>query len=117
VSVALYMDVHVPLALTEGWRNRGVDVITAQEDTTTQFPDQDLSDRATEIQRVLFTCDQDFHSLVARWQQQNRSFSGVIYAPQTTPLGIVLEHLEMCALACEPEDFSNRITYLPFPTP
>ena len=31
MSVRLYMDVHVPLAITEGLRLRGVDVLTAQE--------------------------------------------------------------------------------------
>lgn len=32
MSVQLYMDVHVPRAITNGLRKRGVNVITAQED-------------------------------------------------------------------------------------
>ena len=32
MSVRLYMDVHIPAAITEGLRLRGVDVLTAQED-------------------------------------------------------------------------------------
>jgi hypothetical protein len=42
-------------------------------------------------------------------------FAGVIYAPQTSPLGRVLGDLEFCALACDPEEFANSLTYLPFP--
>jgi hypothetical protein len=32
VSLAVYMDEHVHSAITEGLRNRGVDVLTVQED-------------------------------------------------------------------------------------
>ena len=32
MSVGLYMDVHIPLAVTVGLRARGIDVVTAQED-------------------------------------------------------------------------------------
>ncbi len=31
MAQALYMDVHVPSAVTEGLRRRGVDVLTSQE--------------------------------------------------------------------------------------
>jgi hypothetical protein len=32
MPVALYMDAHIPRAITVGLRLRGVDVLTAQED-------------------------------------------------------------------------------------
>jgi hypothetical protein len=32
MAVAFYMDVHVPLAITDQLRNRGVDVLRAQGD-------------------------------------------------------------------------------------
>jgi hypothetical protein len=35
----LYMDVHVPIAVTYGLRLRGVDVLTAQEDGAAELPD------------------------------------------------------------------------------
>ena len=43
------MDVHVPLAITEALRQRGLDVITAQEDGARRFDDPALLDRATEL--------------------------------------------------------------------
>ena len=55
MSVGLYMDVHVPAAITRGLLLRGVDVLTAQIDGTTELPDPDLLDRATELGRVLFS--------------------------------------------------------------
>jgi len=59
VSVGLYMDVHVPYAITIGLRLRGVDAVTAQEDDASELDDSTLLDRATELGRVLFTQDDD----------------------------------------------------------
>jgi hypothetical protein len=47
MSVALYMDVHVPKAITVGLRLRHVDVLTAQEDGTTTLSDTALLDRSS----------------------------------------------------------------------
>jgi len=55
MSIRLYMDVHVRRAVTNGLRLRGVDVLTAQEDGASQMDDGPLLDRATELDRVLFT--------------------------------------------------------------
>jgi hypothetical protein len=109
------MDVHVHRAITDGLRSRGVDVLTAQEDGTTRWEDPDLLDRATALDRVLFTNDQDLLRIVPARQRLGVPFAGVIYAPQTSPLGRVLGNLELCALASDPEDFANGLTYLPFP--
>ncbi len=57
MPIALYMDEHVPRAITIALRMRGVDVITAQEDNADGMPDQELLDRASQLQRVLFTVE------------------------------------------------------------
>jgi hypothetical protein len=49
MGVKLYMDAHVRWAVTQGLRLRGVDVVTAQEDGTDDWDDNDLLDRATEL--------------------------------------------------------------------
>ena len=58
------MDQHVPLAITEGLRARGVDVLTCYEDGTSELDDTSLLRRATELGRVLFTQDADFLSVM-----------------------------------------------------
>lgn len=60
MSVALYMDVHVQMAITKALRQRGVDVLRSQEDGTATASDPDLLDRATQLNRVLFSQDEDF---------------------------------------------------------
>ena len=59
MSVRLYTDVHVPFAITVELKRRGVDVLTAQADVTTQLDDSELLARATRLDRVLFSQDDD----------------------------------------------------------
>jgi hypothetical protein len=55
MAIALYMNQHVPRAITVGLRLRGVDVLTASEDGASRMDDAELLDRAGELGRVLFT--------------------------------------------------------------
>ena len=82
MSVGLYMDVHVPAAMTRGLLLRDVDVLTAQIDGTTELPDPDLLDRAMELRRVLFSQDEDLLAEATRRQRGGQHFGGVIYAHQ-----------------------------------
>jgi len=49
MAVALYMDVHIPQAISEQLRRRGVDVVTAIDDEANQLPDEQLLERATQL--------------------------------------------------------------------
>jgi hypothetical protein len=42
MSLAVYMDVHVPAAVTEGLRRKLLDVRTAQADAAGQISDEEL---------------------------------------------------------------------------
>lgn len=59
MAVALYMNAHIPRAITIGLRLRGVDVIAAQEDSAADLSDPALLNRATSLGRALFTFDDD----------------------------------------------------------
>lgn len=60
MSVALYMDEHVHSRITIGLRIRDVDVLTTQEDGCSGASDPILLNRATGLQRVMFSEDQVF---------------------------------------------------------
>ena len=114
MSLPLYADHHVPAAITEGVRLRGVNVLTTEEDGTERLADPALLDRAAELGRVLFTQDQDFLIEAARRQRSGTAFAGIIYAPQDPALlGRYVRDLEFLCLAGEPEDCTDRVTYLP----
>ena len=54
MAIQLYMDHNVPRAITNGLNLKGIDLITAYEDGSSQLDDSELLDRASELERVLF---------------------------------------------------------------
>ena len=103
MSVKLYFDVHVRRAVTAGLCIRGVDVLTAQEDSAGRFDDPALLDRATELGRVLRE--------VTRRQSTGKSFAGVIYAHQlNVTIGQCVDDLELIAKASRQNEWTGRLT-------
>ena len=80
MTLKLYMDEHVPSAITVGLRQRGVDVRTVQDDALLGASDVYLLDRAMELGRVMFTRDTDFLREANRRQRHDIAFCGVVYA-------------------------------------
>jgi hypothetical protein len=114
MALKLYMDHHVPRAITIGLRIRSVDVITAHEDATNKLSDSHLLDRASKLGRVLFTQDDDLLVEAVRRQRDAIPFSGVIYAHQLrASIGRCIQDLELIARAGEDEDMANSIEFLP----
>ena len=114
MPLALYMDVHVPAAITEGLRLRGLDVLTSQEDGTRELDDEKLLARATEMDRLLFSQDRDLLRIASEWQRIVRPFLGVAYAPQVgISIGQLIEDLQLIATCCRADELFNRVTYLP----
>lgn len=105
MAVGIYMDVHIPRAITNGLRLRGVDVLTAQEDETITLTDTELLDRATKLGRILFSQDDDLLVEANLRLQAGIKFSGLIYSHQlSSPIGRCIDDLEIIARALEPED-------------
>ena len=114
MAIALYMNQHVPRAITIGLRLRGVDVITAYEDAASTMDDPELLDRGGELDRVLFTQDDDLLVEATKRQREGIPFRGVIYAHQLrVSIGTCVHDLEIIAKAGEPEDLINRVQFLP----
>ena len=114
MSIAFYMDENVHRGITDGLRIRDVDVLTVQEDGRTGFRDPIILDRATELERVLFSQDDDFLAEATRRQQERINFSGVVYAHKLrVSVGDCVHDLEIIAKAAYPEELANRVQYLP----
>lgn len=105
----LYMDVHVPSAITEGLRRRGIDVLTSQDDWHAV-----LLTRATNFDRLLFTQDEDFLKLAPQWQSSQKRFVGIAFAHQLgVSIGQLIEDLELLVLCATGDELNSRVTYLP----
>jgi hypothetical protein len=114
VGIKYYMDVHVPAAITEGLRRRGLDILTSQDDGTREADDEELLTRATALGRTLVSQDQDLLRIASAWQRGGRAFSGLVFPPQQgTSIGRCVEDLELLATCCRLEEMENRVTFLP----
>jgi hypothetical protein len=114
MGLALYMDQHVPKAITVGLRLRNVDELTAYEDGAAGFSDPQRLDRAQTLQRVLFTQDDDLLREATQLQKDGTPFFGIIYAHQLqVSIGTCIRDLELIAAVGEPADLSNQLQFLP----
>jgi predicted nuclease of predicted toxin-antitoxin system len=114
LSIALYLDEHVPHAVAQGLRLRGVDVITVQDDGRRGIADDLLLDRATELGRALFSQDEDLLAEAKRRQIAGIPFSGVIYAHQLrVTIGTCVVDLHGMAATADPRDLANQVEFLP----
>jgi hypothetical protein len=114
VSLRLYMDQYVPVAITEGLRRRGVDVLTAHEDGASDWDDAHLLARATELARTMFTQDDDLLGIAKDWIGSDRTRGGVMYAHQRSiTIGQAVRDLEIAARVMESGEMRNRIEFLP----
>ena len=114
MSVKLYMDVPIPVAIPQQLRLRGIDVVTAQEDKAERLADSDLLDRASQFGRILVTHDKDLLAESSLRQRTGRNFVGVIYIPQTgVSIGRCVEELELLAQLTDPDEWLRRVEYLP----
>ncbi|CAD5919531.1 MULTISPECIES: DUF5615 family PIN-like protein [Planktothrix] len=115
MAIKLYMDVHIPQAITEQLRRRNIDVLTAIEDGSAELPDYQLLERTNLLGRVLFTQDIRFKAMAEDWQRQGKTFAGLIFGHQLGgTVGQFVKDLELIALASKSEDWINTVEYLPF---
>jgi hypothetical protein len=110
----LYLDVHVPIAIADQLRRRGVDVLTAQEDDAAKLTDADLLLRSSLLGRVLFTQDIRFKVLAEDWQRAGRSFTGLLFGHQLHgSIGQYVRDLELIAKTTDPKDWIGQVEQLP----
>jgi hypothetical protein len=114
VALTIYMDVHIPAAVTEGLRANGIDVLTSQEDQTRTAEDERLLNRAASFGRLLFTYDEDFLAIAAAWQCSRKHFAGILFAAQTgISIGRTIADIQLIAEVCSAEEVADRVIYLP----
>ena len=114
MNIRLYMDVHIPRAITNGLRLREINVLTAQEDGSSLLSDEDLLLRATQLNRVLFTFDDDFLSIASKKILNGDEFPGLIFGhPSEISIGTCVQDLELVSKTLELIEIKNQIIFLP----
>ena len=115
MAVGIYTDVQISNAVIDGLRRRGVDVLTAVEDQRRRLSDSALLDRATELGRIVYTQDSDFVQEATKRLKRSKPFSGVVHSSQlNSPIGKIIEDLELIAKTLDPEDLISRLEFIPY---
>ncbi len=114
MAISFFMDQHVPAAISRGLRLRGIDVLTAYEDSADRLPDEELLQRATSTGRILVTQDDDLLEIGNRWMREGREFAGIVYFHQLNiTIGKAIDDIELLARCCNNAEFRSQIQFLP----
>lgn len=103
-----YMDEHVPSAVTEGLRRRGIDVVTVQELREAGARDEHHVTLARTLGRVIFTQDADYLRIAATGQPH----AGIVYTPQGTPIGAMIHALVLVTEIYIAGEMIDRVEYI-----
>ena len=107
--IRLYMDQHIPSAVAQGLRQRGVDVLTAQDAKRCGLPDADQLDFATAQQRVMVTFDSDYLALGA----SGISFGGIAWCHAAKySIGQLVQLLLLVHGVMDQESMRNHVEFL-----
>jgi predicted nuclease of predicted toxin-antitoxin system len=107
--VKFYLDEHIPRAVVEGLRRRGIDVLTIQDAGRVGDPDWKQLAFAAMKRRVLVTFDDDFLALDAA----GAPHSGIVFSQAgRRSIGELIESLVLIANVIEPEEMRNHIEFL-----
>lgn len=113
MTLRIYANESVSLAIVTGLQRRGVDVSCARDSGNLGLTDPQQLDYAIKNQLVLFTRDTDFIRLVHEFSASNRLHWGVIYVHQDKlGIGEAIRRLKELADLFEPDDFQNHIEFL-----
>ncbi len=112
--VTFYADENVDGPIVTGLQRRGIDILTIQADGRIGLaPDSLVLDRATELDRVLISQDDDLLREARKRQSDGVEFAGVIFAPKDkTAWGSYIAELELIAHATTPEEHRSQVYYL-----
>lgn len=95
-------------------RQPDLDVIRVQDTPLAGTSDPTILDWATRNNRIPLT--HDVSTMTGHAFERTRSggsLVGIIEVPQSASIGQIIEDILLIAATCTPEEFENRIEYLP----
>ncbi len=104
-----HLDEHIPAAVAEGLRRRGIDVTTTVEAGLAGATDLAHVEFARRAGRVILTGDPDFLALAGSGVEH----VGMVYCHQNTrTIGQMIDFLILVDACISPEDMRNHIEFM-----
>jgi predicted nuclease of predicted toxin-antitoxin system len=107
--IRFFFDQHIPAAVANALRQRGVDVLTAQDAARCGLPDTEQLVFATSQERVVVTFDTDYLALDASGLQH----AGIAWCPATKySIGQLIQALLVLHGVLDRAAMLNHVEYL-----
>lgn len=107
--IRFFLDQHVPAAVAQGLRQRGIDVLTVQEASRCGLPDPDQLQFALTEDRVLMSFDSDYLVLAATGVQH----AGITYCSASKySIDQLIHALLILHGVLTRDDMRNQVEYL-----
>jgi predicted nuclease of predicted toxin-antitoxin system len=107
-KIKFYLDEHVPRAVLQGLRERGVDVKTVSEAGLLSASDNAHVQHARAERRVIFSQDSDFLRLHAAGDPH----CGIVYAPQGTSIREIIHGLMLLHQILDADEMEGHVEFL-----
>ena len=112
-KISIYTNESVPVAIAEGLKRRGVDARSCRDMGNYGLTDEQQLEYARENNLVMFTHDDDFLKLSAKYMAQAREHSGLIYAHQRDyNIGECIRRIKLIVDILLPSEMKNHIEFL-----
>jgi len=106
--IKYYADEHIPKAVVQGLRRRGLDVISVPEARMLAATDEAHLSHAMEECRVLITEDDDFLRIHATGKQH----AGIVFAPPGTSIGKMISGLMLIHQVLHAQEMRNHVEFI-----
>lgn len=113
MTLRLYADDGVDLRIARGLARRGIDVTTAANDGLLGAPRPLQLGHASELERVIVSCDADFLELCDAARSARQQFPGMIFILPETPVGAAIRSIALLATALQPADIESWVEWIP----
>ena len=108
-ELIFFFDQHIPFAVAQALRQRGLDVLTAQDANRCGLPDHDQLSFAAGQQRTLVSFDPDFLALA----QSGQLHAGIAWCPATKySIGQLIHALVLLHGVLHRDDMRNHVEFL-----
>ena len=109
MPLSLLRDEHIPYAILDGLRGRGIDAISVQRSGLRSSGDPPILEAAHQGGRVLYTWDSDFLALDRAGVQHSGIF---FHAEKKYSVGQAIDALVPACQVLSPNETRNRVEFL-----